>query len=42
MKSKVAKIILIVLLIIIVLIVINLIRNYSIIKEISNSNEKKE
>ena len=42
MKSKVAKIILIVLLIIIVLIVINLIRNYSIIKEISNSNEKFE
>lgn len=42
MKSKVAKIILIVLLIIIVLILINLIRNYSIIKEISNSNEKFE
>ena len=40
MKSKVAKIILIVLLIIIVLILINLIRNYSIIKEISNSNER--
>ena len=42
MKSKVAKIILIVLIIIIVLILINLIRNYSIIKEISNSNEKFE
>ena len=40
MKNKTTKIIFIVLLIIIILIIINLIRNYSIIKEISNSNER--